>query len=127
MRVNSLPKTGTRQRRDCNLNPGPSAPESSTLTTRLPSHPKGSIENFNRPNIEGRISLTSRAAKLSEGRIEPSCQPKFTPSLCESLNRMLETGGRFQHEYAMFITPCLYKKNKVGCTEFWRTVGSGIS
>ena len=29
----------TRQRRDCDLNPGLSAPESSTLTTRLPSHP----------------------------------------------------------------------------------------
>jgi len=25
--VNSLPKTVTRQRRGCNLNPGPSAPE----------------------------------------------------------------------------------------------------
>ena len=37
--VNSLPKTVTRQRRDCDLNPGPSAPESSTLTTRLPSYP----------------------------------------------------------------------------------------
>jgi len=37
--VNSLPKTVTRQRRCCNLIPGPSAPESSTLTTRLPSHP----------------------------------------------------------------------------------------
>jgi len=37
--VNSLPKTVTRQRRDCDLNPGPSAPESRTLTTRLPSHP----------------------------------------------------------------------------------------
>jgi len=37
--VNSLPKTVTRQRRDCDVNPGPSAPESSTLTTRLPSHP----------------------------------------------------------------------------------------
>jgi len=37
--VNSLPKTVTRQRRDCDLNPGRSAPESSTLTTRLPSHP----------------------------------------------------------------------------------------
>ena len=39
MGVNSLPKTVTRQRRvgrDCDLNPGPSAPESSTLTT-LPS------------------------------------------------------------------------------------------
>ena len=39
MGVNSLPKTVTRQRRDCDLNPGPSAPESSTLTTRLPSRP----------------------------------------------------------------------------------------
>jgi len=39
MDVNSLPKTVTRQRRDCDLNPGPSAPESSMLTTRLPSHP----------------------------------------------------------------------------------------
>jgi len=34
MGVNSLPK-----RRGCDLNPGPSAPESSTLTTRLQSHP----------------------------------------------------------------------------------------
>jgi len=40
MGVNSLPKTVTRQRRDCDLNPGgPSAPVSSTLTTRLPNHP----------------------------------------------------------------------------------------
>ena len=38
MGVNSLPKTVTLQRRDCDLNLGPSAPESSTLTTRLPSH-----------------------------------------------------------------------------------------
>ena len=38
MGVNSLPKTVTRRRRDCDLNPGPSAPESSTLTTRQPSH-----------------------------------------------------------------------------------------
>ena len=37
--MNSLPKTVTRQRRDCDLNPGHFAPESSTLTTRLPSHP----------------------------------------------------------------------------------------
>jgi len=34
--VNSLRKTVTRQRRDCDLNPGPSAPESNKLTTRLP-------------------------------------------------------------------------------------------
>jgi len=43
MVVNSLPKTVTRERRECDLNPGPSVPESSTLTTRLPSHKSGSI------------------------------------------------------------------------------------
>ena len=36
--MNNLPETVTRQRRVCDLNPGPSVPESSTLTTRLPSH-----------------------------------------------------------------------------------------
>ena len=44
--MNSLPKTVTRQRRDYDLNPGPSAPESSTLTTRLPSHPQGRTAKF---------------------------------------------------------------------------------
>ena len=39
MGVNRLPKTVTRQYRGRDLNPGPSAPESSTLTTRLPRHP----------------------------------------------------------------------------------------
>jgi len=38
MGVNRLPKTVTRQHRGCNVNPDPTAPESSTLTTRLPSH-----------------------------------------------------------------------------------------
>ena len=38
MGVNSLPKTVTRQRRSCGLNPSPLAPESSTLTTQLPSY-----------------------------------------------------------------------------------------
>ena len=37
--MNSLPKTITRQHYNCDLNPGPSAPESNMLTTRLPSHP----------------------------------------------------------------------------------------
>ena len=46
MGVNSLPKTVTRQRRGCDLNPGPSAPESSMLTTRLPSHPRPIVGLF---------------------------------------------------------------------------------
>ena len=48
MGVNSLPKTVTRPRRDCDLRPGPSAPESSTLTTRLPSHPINKIQSENK-------------------------------------------------------------------------------
>ena len=45
MGVNSLPKTVTRQRRDCDLNPGPSAPESSMLNTRLPSKDTPNVVN----------------------------------------------------------------------------------
>ena len=44
MGVNSLPKTVTRQRRDYNLNPGPSAPESSTLAIRLRATDAFSLE-----------------------------------------------------------------------------------
>ena len=44
MGVNSLPKAVTRQRLGCDLNPGPSVPESNTLTTRLPSHPVTTTE-----------------------------------------------------------------------------------
>ena len=39
MGVSSLPKTVARQRRGCDLNQSPSEPESSTLTTGLPSYP----------------------------------------------------------------------------------------
>jgi len=47
MGVNSLPKTVTRQRRGFDLNSGPSAPESSTLTTRLPSDPAVNMDDGN--------------------------------------------------------------------------------
>jgi len=36
MGVSSLPKTVTRQRLNCDVNPGLSVPESSMLTTQLP-------------------------------------------------------------------------------------------
>jgi len=56
MGVNSLPKTVTRQRRGYDLNPGATAPESSTLTTRLPGHPhttddRESIRTFPFPPV----------------------------------------------------------------------------
>ena len=83
MGVNSLPKTVIRQRRGCDLNPGPSAPESSALTTRLPSHPlgrvvivktvnRGSAARPKRPKLEtqkslggGAVSPLSSARRLS--------------------------------------------------------------
>ena len=45
-------KTVTRQRRDCDLNPGPSAPESSTQTTRLPSHREHGCHKCRAPRSE---------------------------------------------------------------------------
>ena len=41
--MNSLPKTVIQQHRDCDLNPGPSAPESSMLTTRLIITPRCAV------------------------------------------------------------------------------------
>ena len=61
MGVNSLPKIVTRQRRDCDLNPGPSVTESSTLTTRLPrSHLISCISlGYSYYNGVSRYSVTS--------------------------------------------------------------------
>jgi len=77
MGVNSLPKTVTRQRGDCDLNSGPSAPESSTLTTRLPSHPHAMLARNQmslvcpsvRPSVASRSSVES-----TDGRIEQAIQ-----------------------------------------------------
>ena len=68
MGVNSLPKTVTRQRRDCNLNPGPTAPESSTLTTRLPSHPDSTCGNTIRYTPRRIVKLTRQGATPNSGR-----------------------------------------------------------
>ena len=57
--MNSLPKTVTRQCRDCDLNPGPSAPESSMLTTWLP------------------IQRTSELCQLKQHSELVSCCPKI--------------------------------------------------
>jgi len=68
--VNSLPKTVTQiaaatlLRRGCDLNPGPSAPESSTLTTRLPSYPDSDCGGGNKDTITQ--SLMSLGVSLSQ-------------------------------------------------------------
>ena len=73
MGVNSLPKTDTRQRRGCDLNPGPSAPESSTLTTRLPA-----LENW----CKGCSTLDITVAedqKNENGTTRPDCSHHTDP------------------------------------------------
>ena len=84
--MNSLPKTVTRQRRGCDLNPGPSAPESGTLTTRLPclGLTKGDVrcENWRRSSVEvgstcdgrraaAQIFSKSRACEMFHREISP--------------------------------------------------------
>jgi len=65
MGVNSLPKTVTRQRHGCDLNPGPSAPESSTLTTRLRSHPELTTElPANKPETTA-VAIIARWPQVS--------------------------------------------------------------
>jgi len=73
MGVNSSPKTVTRQRRDCDLNPGPTVPESSTLTTRLPSHP-GAL-----PEIKPEATAIGfdKKRQSTEGKSKRYCDMEF--------------------------------------------------
>jgi len=68
MGVNSLPKTVTRQCHGCDLNPGPSAPASGTLTTRLPSHCLNSNNNDNNYDsffsVNGAVIMTKVIARV---------------------------------------------------------------
>jgi len=73
--VNSLPQTVTRQRRDCDLNPGPSARESSTLTTKLPSHPSVGIGRVYAmhailPNNKCHFSVELKKLPSTEDRVQ---------------------------------------------------------
>ena len=65
MGVSSLPKTVTRQRRGMNADP-----ESSTLTTRLPSHPRyGVVANagFDATRRDCRIVVSRRVGRCEPG------------------------------------------------------------
>jgi len=73
MGVSSLPKTVTRQRRDCDLNPGPSVPESSMLTTQLPSHPYDINKQTVCMAVKSKIESRAHYA-LEPARGPPSCQ-----------------------------------------------------
>jgi len=83
MGVNSLPKAVTRQCHDCDLNPGPSAPKYTMLTTRPP------IVNNNNVSCNDRIHYSNppghvlqrlsscAAAYLGQGRWELKPIPRL--------------------------------------------------
>jgi len=89
MGVNSLPKTVIRQRRGCNLNPGPTAPESSTLTTRLSSHRwltyvtilKASYEPGNCVFVSPLLPLPGGWPNCPQCNIRRSAAPCYTPAV----------------------------------------------
>ena len=57
--LRSLPNS-VAARRGCDLNPGPSAPESSTLTTRLPNHPGESVATEKHSDTDHRLTGMNR-------------------------------------------------------------------
>jgi len=68
--VNSLPKTVTRQSHGCDLNPGTSAPESSTLTTRLPSQFRDTLRHtlkYGELVMNASLAKTAEPIKMSFG------------------------------------------------------------
>jgi len=79
MGVNCLPMTVTRQLRGCDLNPGHSVPESSTLTTRLPSHPN-KIQ-YNRSSSSSSIKT---AKNLSTNKSVMSLVPLILTRRCST-------------------------------------------
>ena len=118
--MNSLPKTVTRQRRDCELNPGPSAPESSALTTRLPSHPNvqeraGHI--YTPPFIIGTFEEGDRRHQTGDttSALAWCCSPAESVWYTHVVKREL-TSGELLYVHAFCIacfhghyTPCLEK------------------
>ena len=73
MGVSSLPKTVTRQRRGCDLNLDPSAPESSTLTTRPPEPNNPLSLNSNRDRIGERMIFGGRGG-ANVGSLRRTCR-----------------------------------------------------
>ena len=77
--MNSLPKTVTRQRRGCDLIPGRTAPESSTLTTRLPSHP-----------ISHNCLVNNNTNSIDNGRVMSDVELVVGDETCAGLGRHSE-------------------------------------
>jgi len=68
--VNSLPKNVTRQRRGCDLSPGPTVPESSTLTSYCGRSDLDQFVFSCYLHWHGRVKLYKRSIRESVDLIE---------------------------------------------------------
>ena len=96
MGVNSLPKTVTRQRRGCDLNPGPSATETNTSTTRLPSH-QLTVRRFfcddeDKRRINGSIDSNYEAEKLDGPQMSRPIGWTYRADPCRSRDEGVRRG-----------------------------------
>ena len=97
MGVNSLPKTVNRQRRGCDLKPGPTAPESSTLTARLPSRPDPYSRKNSRSEVRQSGNGRDRARYSAEDRGSLDRRPAsfiVTTAKTTNLTVILQTSRR---------------------------------
>ena len=102
-----MPKTVTRQRRGCDLNPGPSAPESSTLTTRLPS-----------ARCELQASLPMSDCQLQHNAIPPAHRPTLAPPCGPHPSaRIVSTQGTIE----------VYETSHDQWTVDWSWIGSRVT
>jgi len=110
--VNSLPKTVVRERRGCYLNPGPSAPESSTLTTRLPSL---QYTDSKRPHRCCRLpNATSIGSSVSVelDRRTDTHRPPWPRRVCNNRPPLYYMACR---EYSTVHRRCVEREMKVRC------------
>ena len=113
MGANSLPKTVTRQRRGCDLNPGPSAAESSTLTTRLPSHPQLKCLRISRCNCSRCVWMTDRQKLKDDASICPHSSTRAVPRISAhttTRHYLLEGKGKnVKNPLCSALPPCFLR------------------
>ena len=118
--VNSLPKTVTRQRRGCDLNPGPTAPEASALTTRLPSHPD--LTRGTKTSLHERLVAGGPATQSCRTGRREHCDWAPTPTPPPPLSRRNLTLQRRRRCRGGVELPCrLLRTDRNTSATIWRT------
>jgi len=120
MGVNSLPKTVTRQRRGCDLNPGPTAPEASALSTRLPSHPD--LTRGTKTSLHERLVAGGPATQSCRTGRREHCDWAPTPTPPPPLSRRNLTLQRRRRCRGGVELPCrLLRTDRNTSATIWRT------